>query len=290
MTIPRIDQSKQSTQVSWRSIALGLILIPINCYWLVHVELVQFSTYPTIISLIFTVVFSVFILTLLNLLLKQFLPELALRQDELLVIYVMLSVVSATAGCSLMEILIPILGHAFWFATPENDWSNLLWKYIKKWLSVDDKSILSGYYHGDSSLYTVQHIRSWLIPVTSWFAFLFALVFVMVCINIIIRKPWTEKEKLAYPIIQLPYRMTSEGFFRNKAMWIAFGIAACLDVINGLNFLFPIIPRVFSKSYHFGFASEPWRTMGGITLGIYPFVLGIGFLIPLGLLFSFWFF
>ena len=200
MTIPRIDQSKQSTQVSWRSIALGLILIPINCYWLVHVELVQFSTYPTIISLIFTVVFSVFVLTLLNLLLKQFLPELALRQDELLVIYVMLSVVSATAGCSLMEILIPILGHAFWFATPENDWSNLLWKYIKKWLSVDDKSILSGYYHGDSSLYTVQHIRSWLIPVISWFAFLFALVFVMVCINIIIRKPWTGKENWLTPL------------------------------------------------------------------------------------------
>jgi len=290
MTTPRIDRPEQPTQVSWRAIALGLILIPINCYWLVHVELVQFSTYPTIISLIFTVVFSLFVLTLLNLLLKQFLPELALRQDELLVIYVMLSVVSATAGCSLMEILIPILGHAFWFATPENDWSNLLWKYIKKWLSVDDKSILSGYYHGDSSLYIVQHIKSWLIPITSWFAFLFALVFVMVCINIIIRKPWTEKEKLAYPIIQLPYGMTSEGFFRNKIMWIAFGIAACLDVINGLNFLFPIIPRVFSKSYYFGFADEPWRTMGGITLGIYPFVLGIGFLIPLGLLFSFWFF
>ena len=290
MIPPEPNPTKQSTQVSWRAIALGLILIPINCYWLVQVELVQYSTYPTIISLIFTVVFSVFMLILLNMLLKRFLPQLALRQGELLMIYVMLSVASATAGASTMEILIPILGHAFWFATPENDWSNLLWRYIPAWLSVDDKRILSGYYNGDSSLYTIQHIKSWLIPVISWFAFIFALVFVMVCINIIVRKQWIEREKLAYPIIQLPFALTSEGFFRNKIMWMAFGIAACLDIMNGLNFLLPSIPRAFAKSYYFGFSDKPWSAMGGVALGIYPFVMGIGFLIPLDLLFSFWFF
>ena len=121
MSAPGVDPSNQSTPASWRAIALGLILIPINCYWLVQVELVQFSTYPTIISLIFTVVFCLFVLILLNQLLKRFLPQWASGQDELLLIFVMLSVVSATAGCSVMEILIPILGHAFWFATPEND-------------------------------------------------------------------------------------------------------------------------------------------------------------------------
>ena len=290
MSGPGVDPSNQSKPASWRAIALGLILIPINCYWLVQVELVQFSTYPTIISLIFTVVFCLFVLILLNQLLKRFLPQWALGQDELLLIFVMLSVVSATAGCSVMEILIPILGHAFWFATPENDWTHLLGIYIPTWLSVDDKSVLAGYYHGDSSLYTVQHISSWLIPVISWFTFLFALLLVMLCINIILRKQWTEREKLAYPIIQLPYGMTSSGFFRNRTMWVAFGIAASLDIVNGLNFLWPIIPGLFSKSYQFEFAAKPWNSMGGVALGIYPFVLGIGFLIPLGLLFSLWFF
>ena len=297
MVTSGIKQTKQPiqtmgnhSQVSWRAIALGLILIPVNCYWIVHIELVQFSAQPTTVSLIFTVVFSVFVLTLLNLLLKQFLPKLALRQGELLVVYVMLSVASATAGVSMVEILVPILGHAFYHATLENDWSNLLWRHIPEWLSVDNKRVLSGYYDGDSTLYTVQHIKSWLTPVMSWFAFLFALVFVMVCINVIVRKQWTEKEKLAYPIIQLPYGMTGEGFFKNKLMWIAFGIVVSFDIINGLHLLFPVIPRIFARSYSFGFTNKPWNAMGWVGLGIYPFVMGIGFLIPLDLLFSCWFF
>ena len=295
-----MQTSEQFSSVSWRAVAIGLILIPINCYWIVQIELVQYFAvrrsrrllfaHPTTISLIFTVVFSVFVLTLLNLLLKQFLPQLALSQGELLVIYAMLSVASAIAGHSFMEILVPILGHAFWFATPENDWKTLFARYIPKWLSVDDKKVLLGYYEGDSTLYTIQHIKGWITPVMSWFAFIFTLLFVMVCINVIVRKRWTEKEKLAYPIIQLPYGMTSEGFFKNKIMWIAFGLTASFDIINGLHLLFPGIPRIFARSYSFRFADKPFSTMGGVILGIYPFVIGIGFLIPLDLLFSCWFF
>ena len=215
---------------------------------------------------------------------------MALSQGELLVIYVMLSVASATAGHSMMEILVSTLGHAFWFATPENDWKDLFWRYIPTWLAVADRDVLSGYYEGDSTLHTKRHLLGWLMPVMSWFGFLFALLFVMLCITLIVRKPWTEDEKLAYPIIQLPARMTSEGFFTNRLMWIAFGLTMAFDIINGLHHIFPTIPSVFEKEYRFRFTEKPFSAMGWLRLGIYPFVLGIGFLIPLDLLFSSWFF
>lgn len=99
----------------------------------------QNFAHPTTVALIFTVVFNVFVLTLLNLLAKRLIPWLAFSQDELLVIYAMLSVASAVAGHSFVEILVPILGHAFWFATPENDWKDLFFRYIPKWLSMDDR-------------------------------------------------------------------------------------------------------------------------------------------------------
>ena len=221
-TKPPLSPSKSRPSVRWRSIAIGLLLIPINCYWITYIELVQYSAQPTIVSLIFTVVFNVLVLIGFNQILKRFLPRLALSQGELLVIYVMLSVASATAGHSMMEILVSTLGHAFWFATPENDWKDLFWRYIPRWLAVADKDVLSGYYEGDSTLHTKQHLLGWLTPVMSWFAFLFAMLFVMVCITLIVRKPWTEDEKLAYPIIQLPARMTSEGFFTNRLMRMKF--------------------------------------------------------------------
>ncbi|MCY4568804.1 MAG: hypothetical protein OXD49_10905 [Candidatus Poribacteria bacterium] len=279
-----------SASVGWRSIAIGLVLIPVNCYWITYIELVQYSAQPTIVSLIFTVVFNVLVLIGFNRIFKRFLPRLALSQGELLVIYVMLSVASATAGHSMMEILVSTLGHAFWFATPENDWKDLFWRYIPGWLAVADKGVLSGYYDGDSTLYTTRHLLGWLTPVINWFAFLFTLLFVMLCINVIVRKPWTEDEKLAYPIIQLPARMTSDGFFTNRLMWIGFGLVAAFDIVNGLHHVFPAIPSVYEKAYRFRFTEKPFSAMGWLRLGIYPFVLGIGFLIPLDLLFSSWFF
>ena len=289
-TKPTLSSSKPSSSVGWRSIAIGLVLIPINCYWITYIELVQYSAQPTIVSLIFTVVFNVLVLIGFNGIFKRFLPRLALSQGELLVIYVMLSVASATAGHSMMEILVSTLGHAFWFATPENDWKDLFWRYIPGWLAVEDKGVLSGYYDGDSTLYTTRHLLGWLTPVINWFAFLFTLLFVMLCINVIVRKPWTEDEKLAYPIIQLPARMTSDGFFTNRLMWIGFGLVAAFDIVNGLHHVFPAIPSVYEKAYRFRFTEKPFSAMGWLRLGIYPFVLGIGFLIPLDLLFSSWFF
>ena len=119
-----MGMTRKTSAGNWRAVAIGLVLIPANCYWITHIELVQYSAQPTIVSLIFTVVFSVFVLSLLNLFLKRYFPQLALSQAELLLIYSMLSVTSAIAGHSFMEILIPILGHAFWFATPENDWKS----------------------------------------------------------------------------------------------------------------------------------------------------------------------
>ena len=169
---------------------------------------------------------------------------------------------------------------------PENDWKDLFWRYIPKWLSRDDKRILAGYYQGDSTLHTAQHLLGWLTPVMNWLAFVLAMLLVMVCINLIVRKPWTEQEKLAYPIIQLPFALTSEDFFRNKTMWIGLGVMADFDIINGLHFIFPAIPCLFARSYFFSFAEPPWSAMGRAILGIYPFVLGIGFLIPSSLLFS----
>jgi len=44
------------------------------------------------------------------------------------------------------------LGHAFWYATPENEWKQLFWRYLPKHLVVDDLKALKGYYEESSDL------------------------------------------------------------------------------------------------------------------------------------------
>jgi hypothetical protein len=66
---------------------------------------------------------------------------------------------SAVASHDNLQVLIPMIGHPFWFDTAENEWRELFWDYIPKWLSIRDRNILSGYYEGQTSFYNMEYIR-----------------------------------------------------------------------------------------------------------------------------------
>ena len=87
---------------------------------------------------------------------------MALTQGELIVVYVMLSVTSAIQSFQMMQTLTTMMEVPFRRATIENDWKNLFGRYIPSWLSVSDKRVIDAYYRGDSTLYTPQHLQSWL--------------------------------------------------------------------------------------------------------------------------------
>jgi hypothetical protein len=274
-----------------RSVLLALILIPANIYWIVEQEVVRY-THPTLMAPISNVVFMVFVFTVLSLLFRKFLPKLALSQGELLVCYVMLTAVSSLCSHDMMEILIPTIGHAYWFATPENEWAELFHRYLPDWLTISDRGILTGYYEGETTFHTARYIRAWITPILWWMMFIVVYIFIMLCINTILRKQWTERERLTYPIIQLPLEMTAarSGFFRNRLMWIGFSIAGIISIVNFFNFLYPSVPEIPIKrrNIDYLFTDKPWNALTPVRVDAYPFVIGISFLIPLDLLFSCW--
>ncbi|MFC1714647.1 DUF6785 family protein [Candidatus Poribacteria bacterium] len=277
--------------VTLRAILLSLILIPANINWIVEQEVVRY-THPTLMAPISNVVFIVFVLTVLSLIFRKFMPKLALRQGELLVCYVMLTAVSCLCSHDMMEILIPTIGHAYWFATPENEWAELFHRYLPQWLTISDQSVLAGYYEGETTFYTAKYIKAWIGPIMWWMGFIVVYIFIMLCINTILRKQWAERERLTYPIIQLPLEMTDikSRFFKNKLMWIGFSIAGIISIINFINFLNPSIPElpIKRRNIDYLFTERPWNALRPVRIDAYPFVIGIGFLIPLDLLFSCW--
>jgi len=279
-----------------RAVALAALLIPFNNYWILYMETgVMWMQYPTTMSIFFNAVFILFALTCLNLIGRRWFPRYSFSQGELLTIYIMLNLASAVCATDMIQVLMPMLGHAFWFASPENEWQELFWRYIPKWLTVSDLSVLSGYYDGGSTLYEAHKLRAWLSPMLWWTAFSFALIFVMFCINIIVRRQWTDREKLSYPIAQLPYEITvtdaRRSFFKSKPFWIAFGIVGAIDVLNGLNFLFPSVPGLFIRTNLDRFFTEkPFSAIGWTPFALYPFVVGLAYFMPLDLSFSCWFF
>ena len=233
--------------VSKRAILLGLLLIPVNCYWTTVVEvgwsIGDCSTLPLFVYPVATL----FMVVLLNQLAAKVTKTEMLHTSELLVIYVMITVGTSIAGESIAEGMFGSIVHPIRFATVENEWKTLFFRHLPPWLTIQDKAAIDGYYRGESTLYTLQYLRVWWIPLLAWGSLIFALVFVMLCINVIVRIRWCENEKLAFPVIQLPVAMTSKKgrtLLKSRPMWIGFSIAAAIDIVNGFNYLWPIIPRI----------------------------------------------
>lgn len=289
---------KRRLGITWRSLLIGCLLIPITCYWVTVIEVKYYALDGSCLPLFVEPVFMLFIVTFLNFFLSRSRPRSALTQGELLTIYIMLVTSMTLAGHDTIQNMFGTIVHPFYFATPENEWSDLFFRYIPSWLTITDKPILEGFYEGESTIYSWNNLRPWITPLIIWGIFFFVLSFFLLCMTIVIRKRWTHEEKLAFPIIQLPLGMTQQRdgkliFFTNKAMWIGFGIAAAIDIVNGFHYIFPSVPYLkWVKLNDIGqyFTEKPWNAVAGTRISMYPFAIGIAFFLPLDLSFSCWFF
>jgi hypothetical protein len=280
--------------VTWRSLLISLILMPFNAFWIMQMELVWYSGHPTTISLFFNVIYIMTILIGLNWVVKRAFPGRELSPQELLVIYVMLSLASAVAGHDFIQVLLPALGHAFWFASPENQWQSLFHRYIPKWLTVSDMTALRGYYEGGSSLYLLRNLLPWILPVSIWVVFISVLFLGFLAINSLLRKEWIENEKLSYPVVALPLQLARSpgSLFSDRMFRIAFLLVAVIDIVNTIHVLYPPFPAINVRRRDIGylFTERPWSAIGGTGISFYPCAIGLGFFMPVDLIFSCWFF
>ncbi|MFQ6098628.1 MAG: DUF6785 family protein [Armatimonadota bacterium] len=280
--------------LTWRSVLISLIIIPANCYWVVQMEIVRYSAHPTTVSLFFNTIFILLVLSLLNMGLRRIAPGAALSQPELLVIYTTVSIASCVAGHDGIQVLAPMLSWPFRFATPQNNWEQLFWKQIPPWLAMRDDAVMEGYYLGATNLYTPERLAAWATPVLAWSLFIVALLVVMLCLNAILRKQWLEGERLTCPLVYLPVEISQPRPtpYRSAWFWAGFAAAAGIDTWNSFAFHYPQMPRIpiehRDMSVHL--RGRPWNAVGWTPISFYPFLIGVGFLMPTDFLFSCWFF
>lgn len=187
----RESSSFSKSDITLRAVMIGIILIPANAYWITKSEVILATTHATTLSLFFNVIFMIFFLSMINMFIKKVIPRYALSSAELLTIYCMLCMATSLLGWDMMQILVPLMGYGTWFATPENEWRELFWEYMPKPLIVDDRSVIRGYYEGESNLYNAEILSAWIKPILLWAGFIMVLYFTMICIITLIRKRWT---------------------------------------------------------------------------------------------------
>ncbi len=277
-----------------RVLLVGSVLTVLQCYWIVVAEAIWFAIHLTVQSLVFTAIFALVVLMLVNAALRALRPRAAFTRQELLLMYVMMCIGSSMAGHGFMQLLLPLMGHAHWYASPENDWAELILPHLSDWLVVSDKSALTAHYRGESTLYASEHLEAWAGPVFWWTLFIVAFMAVMLGLNMLVRRQWVEQERLTYPIIHLPMQLIQQprALARSPLFWMGFALAAGFSVWNQLALWFQALPYVHLKLTNMGvhFREKPWNAIGWLPISFYPFAIGLGYFIPLDLLFSSWFF
>lgn len=283
------QQPSRQTGASLRVLLLALLLIPLNNYWIITLDTIRFTGWPTVFSLVFTTVFLFLGVVAVNSLIAIWSPKKALGRGELLCLYAMLATGAAIGGQDMIPTLICVMGRAFRFATPENGWANTILPLLPRWLTVSDPVALAHFYLGNSSLYRWENLRPWLLPLGAWLVFIALLFISFLCLDILIHRRWAKEERLTFPLITLPLAITAEGsenLFRQPLFWIGFLLAGTIDLINGLHTLMPWFPYIPTRHlFDLGTLapSPPWRSIGWTPIALFPFVLGIGFLMPIDL-------
>lgn len=298
--------------VTARVCAIGFVLIWVNAYWLVQMERIRYSAHPTTISLFFNAIFILLVLTLVNAAVGRAARALGsgrgrgftpLQRGELYALYTIVAIGSTPPAHDTLQILVPMLVWPFRFREQRKDWEEFIPRLPRQWM-VDDPAVYTGFFQGHDTLYRWPVLRAWLTPVLVWTAFLAVLLFVMLCVNTLLRKQWTDRERLTYPIVQLPMNLAAIGprgelpeLFRNRLFWIGAVVAGTVDIVNSLNLYYPSIPPILTPGRGESYLNllllvpdKPWNAIGWTPISWYPFLIGLGMLMPVDFLFSAWFF
>jgi hypothetical protein len=283
-----------------RAILVGLLLIPFNAYWAAQ------QGVDVILSLMVPPVASLLLLCLWNFAIRRARsgtrPERgtsegkgawAFSEAELVVVYGMVTVATAIAAEWVGNIN-PLIASYALFQQNDRNFVTYILPHVPEFLFFTDPSGLADYKTGGYGWARfIERLPMWATPVLAWTLFVTLLAGAMLCINSLMREEWTDREKLAFPIIQLPMAMAQDGaaspFWRNPFMWGGFFAIAVIDTVNGLNFLYPSIPRLnvrFLGDLALAFPDPPFNAIGWTPIGLFPFITALAVFLPMDLLFS----
>lgn len=139
----------------------------------------------------------------------------------------------------------------------------------------------------------------WAVPILMWSLFFFALFFLSLSIATIVRRHWTDRERLRYPIsepiLAICNMSANKGVWHDKKVWIGAAISMIMLLPGYLHRYIPFIPSVSYTGTIHEYLAEPWKSIffwpePWFVYSISPLGVGLGYLISLDLSFSIWFF
>ncbi len=162
----------------------------------------------------------------LSIILALLIGRRSLNARELILIFSMMLISSGITSFGFIGTVLPMMNGWQYLATPDAVWVDAF-QYIPDWMVVGDpvemlKAVnrnLDFEQVGQAHFLTTKWFyegipegqsipwRPWVKPVLAWSLFAALLYGLMFCLVSILRKQWVEREKLLFPLMQLPVEM-----------------------------------------------------------------------------------
>jgi hypothetical protein len=286
--------------VPWRALAVGVLILPLLTHFGHLSYIIAQSAVWTAQTLLRGPVVLLFLLACWSLAWRRVSPRLArylcLSRSEMILVYLMATVGTALAGeCWAIHVVPGLAGTAaYQAATAHPEWAAWLGD-TPRWFFVRDPDVIRAIHHGRSSLYDVTNLRALAVPVAAWSVLMLALALFTQCLSQLVRRQWIHRERLSFPLVYLPMTLVeTEGphaWWRSRLLWAGVAVAGSIELINGLNYLYPAVPYLPVKVTEIAAAPDrPWSGLGPIWVAFYPWVIALGFMVPQEVTFSLWFF
>lgn len=276
-----------------RSALVGIGLIVLGSYWVQQVSLISHTcqvaegvpSVPALMGLL-----------MLSGLVMLFRVRKGPVRQELLVIYTMLSLGVTLSSDNVMRQLFPAITSLRYFAGPENDFA-LFAEQTPAWLTIADDEVARRFCEASDT--GAVPWGAWALPLTTWAGVFVLYTLSLYCLLALFRRPWADHEHLGYPLVQLALDLTPGGdrepghrhVLRQPLFWLGFALGALFNAQNIANAFSPQFPAL-GTSYNLGalLTQEPWTGLRPLTLTFRPEIVGLGYMVPVDILFSSWFF
>jgi hypothetical protein len=213
---------------------------------------------------------------------------------ELLLVYIILTIGAPMVSRGIMLWFLSCsLGQQYLSQTMPQ-WEPAFFRYIPAWFYPDSWPALEGFFQGDASV----PWRVWATPLAAWGSFLVAFLIANMCLLLLLRRQWVNSERLSFPVAQVPLEaVRADPGGRGRlpaapAFWIGFVGVLLLYTPYRLSAIFPAVPNIPLGEYRLIAAGKtgPLVGVGDIWLILYPWCIGLAYLIPKELSFSVWLF
>jgi hypothetical protein len=214
------------------------------------------------------VIFLVFWTTLFALLLRFLHPILKLSASNFALIYAGLMVATVLPSMGFGGYFIPLIAGVFYYATPENNWSDILWPHIP-W-------------------------QLWAAPLLWWGLFMLAFFLVSFALIALVHHQWSQRERLVYPLAAVPNLLLdslekpAQSILKSKLLFFGFFLAWMLPTVQMLDQVFDFeiitnfgIPGGRIEVRQFGLSYQTNTDL---------LVVGLSYLVNLNVLASIWLF